>query len=443
MNASDLFAALRDRWKLAAAIAVLLFAMVAIWVSSQPRQYQASASLLFDVSQPDPSLGDQERVSTQGTNLIGTQSDVIMSLFVAQDVVERLARAEGRPRPSDAALPRAARGLLGQVRVEPGKASNVLDIVVTDRDPQRAARVANLFAATFLDKQRDLRQIAARGYANWLDDRTSEVRDRVRAAQNRLADYQRARGVIGVDRMDLEAERLRSLNAELAQSEGEAAKASSAANAGGGSDVEFSGAVQQLRGSVAAQSGKVAELSRTLGPNHPDMVAARAELSALQGQLAAARSSAASAISSNSTAARQREAELRGRLQEQQARMIGLSKSQEDLAILQQDVDVARQTYESVRKRFGDLEVRSQITQTNATQLDRAAPPAVPSKPNVPLLLVLGLIFSTAAGVSAVLVTELLDPRVRTRVGVANAVRQPVVADYSDRPFGRFFGARA
>lgn len=430
MTASDLLAALRDRWRLGLAIAAIMLVIIGFWISIQPRTYQASSSLLFDVSQPDPSLGDEERATQPGANLIGTQSDIIVSTFVARSVAEQLAREQGQKR-SDAELDRQANGLIAQTVVQPGKASNVLEITVSDRDPARAAVVANLFASTFLSKQRDLREIAARGYARWLDERTRDVRARLVDAQGKLAEYQRAQGVIGANRMDLEAERLRSLNSALAASEGDSAQAGSRTGNAAVPEVEFSQLVQTLQTEVARRSARVAELSRTLGPNHPDMAAARADLAETQANLSRARASAATALSAGDRSAKRRESDLRQRLNAQQQRMIALSGSQESLAILQQDVDTARATYESVRKRYGDVALRSQITQTNATQLDRASVPAVPVRPNVMLLAVLGAIFSIGVGLSAVLGFELLNPRVRTGSGVAARVGRPVIADFS------------
>lgn len=443
MVVGDLLAALRDRWRLAAVIAALMFVNVIAWVWSQPRIYQAGSSLLFDASQPDPSVDDQSSKSATNASLVATQADVIKSTFVATRVAERLARAEKQPVPRGDAVISSARGLLSQITIANGTSANLLTIAVRDSKPERAAIIANLFAESFLEKQRDLREIAARGYASWLDERTRDVRARLVQAQTRLANYQRANGLIGVDRMDLEAERLRSLNAELATSEGDSAKARSSAGSGGGPDVEFSGLVQQLRGSAASQTARVAELSRTLGPNHPDLVAARAQLSSTQGQLSAAQATASQALSQGSNAAGRREADLRARMQAQQSRMLSLSRSQDDLAIMRQDVDAARLTYETVRKRFGDVLVRSQITQTNATLLDRATPPKFPVSPNVPLLLVLGALMSAAIGVSVIFVFELLEPRVRTGNGVMNAIGRGVVAEYGGArhgPFGRLFG---
>lgn len=436
MNITDLIAAMRDRWRMATIIAIALFVIIVAWIALQPRLYQASSSLLFNISETDPTVSQEERPSDSSRNLLGTQADVITSSFLSKAVAERMARADGR-KLGDDALTAQAQALAAQVTVVPGKASNVLEITVQDRSPEQAARIANAFAETYLDKQRDLREISAKGYATWLDERTADVRHRLEDAQRKLTAAQRQSGQIGVERLDLEGERLRSLNTELSESEGSAAEARSRAGAGNVSQVQFSGAVQGLEASVASQNAKVAELARTLGPNHPTLMAAQAELATLRGELAQARGRAAGALAADSASAQRREAELRSKLGAQRGRIIGLSANQEQLTVLQQDVDIARKTYESVRRRFGDVAIRSVISQTNVAQLDHAVPPMFAAKPNVPLLTLVGLLLSLGVAVSTVFLFELLEPRVRTVDGVEYATQRPVIANFSRTPLTR------
>lgn len=429
MNYKNLIQALRDRWKLGVVVAGAIMALVVVWTVLQPRLYRSTASLLFDVSQPDPTLAEKERDASSQSALLGTQSDIIKSMLVARAVATELARIEKwKVQPTGDALDRAASGLLGKVQVEPGKSTNVLDLTVIDLQPARSALLANLFTVKFLEKQRELRQQTARENAAWLNARTADVRKRLVEAQLRLADYQRARGIIGVNRMDLEAERLRSLNGQLAESEGESSRARSRAGNTSVPEVEFSGTVQQLRNQVAEQRAKIASMSGNLGPNHPDMVAARSQLGTLEQQLASARASAAQSLSAADQAARRRDADLRGRMAGQQSRMIELSAGQQDLAILQQDVDAARETYESVRRRFNEVAVRSQVSTTNVTQLDRATVPSYPFKPNIPLALFAGLVLAVMAGITVIGALELLAPRVRTDEYLEQIGGRPVIS---------------
>src|SRR3546814_953255 len=100
-----------------------------------------------------------------------------------------------------------------------GRQSNVLQIQYLDADPQVAAKVANLIARIYMREQVELRASPARGSAKWFDEQTEEVRRRYEIAQKKLSDFQRAHDIIGINRMDLEAEKLKNLSYQLTQAQ--------------------------------------------------------------------------------------------------------------------------------------------------------------------------------------------------------------------------------
>lgn len=428
MGAGDLVAAVLVRWRLVVLVAAGVLLTIAGWTLTQPRLYRASASVLFNVAQTDPQsmAGDAPQSSNA---LLATQGDVLRSALVARKAAQALERdraATGARGP--VRLSRMAAALRAQVSVANAKASNVMIVSAEDRDPARAADIANAFAEAYLAQVPQLRASAARGYSAWLERRTRDVRRRLEAAQQTLTRYQQQHGLVGANRFDLDAEALRTLNAELTQAEGAAAEAQSRAGSRDVPEVTSSMAVQQLRTSVAAQAARVAELSRTLGPNHPDMQAATAQLGALQGQLSAAIGSAAQSINAAGEASRRREASVRARLAARERAMLAGGADQNRLTVLQRDVDAAQQTYDQMRREIGQQFVRSQASQTNASLLDRANPPRLPYKPNLPLMLVLGSVLGLALGLATVMGLEFLEPRVRTDRGVELATGAPVIA---------------
>jgi len=427
MGAGDLVAAVLAQWRLVVLVTAGVLLGVAGWTLAQPRIYRASASVLFNVAQADPQsiAGDAPQNSSA---LLATQGDVLRSALVARKVVKTLALAEQEKGANPGSVDRAAAALRAKVSVSNAKASNVMIVNAEDRDPKRAARIANAFAEAYLAQVPQLRASAARGYSAWLERRTRDVRQRLVAAQEALARYQQQHGLVGANRFDLDAEALRTLNAELAAAEGDATEAQSRAGSRNVPEVTSSLVVQQLRTSVATQAGRVAELSRTLGPSHPDMQAATAQLAALQGQLSAAIGSAAESMHAASAASQRREAGIRARLAARERALLAGSDDQNRLTVLQRDVDAAQQTYDQMRREIGQQFVRSQASQANASLLDRADPPSLPYKPDLSLMLVLGSVLGIALGLATVMGLEFLDPRVRTDHGVELATGAPVIA---------------
>jgi len=444
---ADLIEALKARWLLVAAIAGLLFALIAGLALIQPRQYLASSSLLLDLSQTDPTDSTQQQQARVETDsIIATQLDLIRSAKVINLVARRAGFVDATPAdlPPEARLQQAAARVRAGLNVATGRQSNVLQIQFLDPDPAVAARVANLAAQIYMREQVSLRASAAQGSAQWFEARTADVRRRYEVAQKTLSDFQRAHDIIGMNRMDLEAEKLKNLSAYLTQAQADAAAAHSKSGSGAVPEVATALVVQNIQEAIATQAGKVAELGKSLGPNHPQMIAARAQLGELQGRLSEARAGQASSMTANSSAASRREAELRGEMAAQEDRMIRMSGVQDQLMVMQRDVEAARQTYDTVRQRFNEAALKSQISQPNASLLDEATVPLFPARPNLPLWFVAGIALGLLAGIAAVVLGEILRPRVRTVNGLAAATEVEVIADLSpkSRPVGGLFMPR-
>ncbi len=435
MSFSDLISAIRYRLRTVIVVALLVFGALVALAMAQQRQYSASSSLLVDLAQRDPSVsttnpGAQQNATVVDT-IIGTQIDIIRSNAVLEEVArtDPAFRSPAFGETAEQRVQNATSILRRQLMIGSEKGSNVIRLSYTANDPQVAAATLNRIVDTYLTKQVELRTSPARNSAKWYDDRTRAVRERYEVAQRRLSDFQRANGIVGVDRMDLEGDRAKNLSTELVQAQAEAAAARARATSSDGPEVESSTIVQELQREVGLQAGKVAELSKTLGANHPTMVAANAQLAALRSELGKARATQAGALDSASSAAGRREAELRTKLEQQQSRMLSMSGVQDQLNILQRDVDATRQTYDTVRQRFNEAALQSEISQANASRLDQAAPPLLPSTPNLPLWFAAALVLGLGAGIGAAAAQEFVRPRLRTASGTAAALDLDVIVD--------------
>jgi polysaccharide biosynthesis transport protein len=436
MNPLDLAAAVKARWRVAAMIGGILFLLIAVAAFMQSRQYMATTSLMLDLSQTDPTDTTQNQGRVEVDSILGTQTDIIRSAKVINAVAKEAGFVDALPAdmPADARLQQAAARVRAGLLVTTGRQSNVLQIQYLDPDPKTAARVANLAAQIYMREQVELRASPARTSAKWFNEQTADVRRRYEEAQRRLSDFQRAHDIIGINRMDLEAEKLKNMSYQLTQAQAEAAAARGKAGAGSVSDIEGSLIVQNLQEQVASQAAKVQELAKTLGPNHPTMAAAAAQLSELQAKLGAARASQAGAVSANSVAASRREGDLKSNMVSQEDRMIRMSDVQDQLMVMQRDVDAARQTYDTVRQRFNEAALKSQISQPNASLLDEAAVPLLPAKPNLLLWLVGGIALGLVGGIAAVILIEIAQPRVRSAAGVARATEVEVITELLPAP---------
>jgi succinoglycan biosynthesis transport protein ExoP len=433
---ADLIAALRARWRLELAIAALVFAAVVASTILSPRQYVATATLLFDdrQSQTVEPEGAQSKIDA---NVLGTQADIVASAATATDMVKRLRLADKpdiRERWTAAGSPGTIEGwvgrsLLGNLTVEPDRNTNVLSVRYQSSDPKVAAQMANGFAATFIDTRLRLETDPARAYTRWFQARTGEVRAALEKAQQRLVDYQSRTGVISIGTADVETARLKQLETQLADAQ--AARAQAQAQAGSGasasSEVQSSGVVQGLRTQIAVKSAEISQQKTIYGPNHPIIRSAEAELGTLRAKLNSEIGTGTRSVGVASNAASGREAELRTLVDKQRSHVLGLGTDRSQLDVLQRDVDSARAAYDNVMSRLSTMRLQAELPSTNVRQLDEARPPVLPTTPNVPVRLLMGLILGAMLGIGIAGLLELLFPRVRTPSGLATMTEAPVL----------------
>ena len=73
--------------------------------------------------------------------------------------------------------------------------ANVIEIGVTSRDPEKAARIANGIAEAYVNAQVERKRRAAGSAASWLADRLTELQHDVEAAEKEAAEFRASNGL--------------------------------------------------------------------------------------------------------------------------------------------------------------------------------------------------------------------------------------------------------
>ena len=180
--------------------------------------------------------------------------------------------------------------------------------------------------------------------------------------------------------------------------------------------------VQNLKALLAQSEGRLADLAKRVGPNHPEYQRIQAETDSYKVKLATELSTASKGVGAGATAARQRFNELGGAFADQKTRVIGLKQQREEATLLARDLDNAQRIYDSALQRYGQSRMEAQSTQTDISVLDPASPPTQPYKPRVFLSILLSVFFGTLLGVGVALLVELKDRRVRSKQDIADGL---------------------
>lgn len=366
MNIHPVVAVLRTYWRVIAITLIVTVGTAILFTVRQPETYSASTSLIVDFQTENPF--DRGAIPAQlNGSYMATQVDIIASERVAQQVAAdlnlyiddagRLEVTAADVTPSRAQRNAAAERLMQDVEVSLGDDnSRVITIAYEATDPEMTARIANQFATSYIQAGLDLSRGPSRKNAEWFDEQTEELRQRLETAEARLTTFQQENGIVSLDdRLDTETARLTDLSSSL----------------------------------VEAQSQLYDVQARQLGRNHPEYQRVV-----------------------------ERERTLTNTVEEQKQRILALKEQRDRLGALAREVENERRNYESTLQSYYQVRMESQFKQTNISVLSPAIPPSSPSGPTLVLNVVSAALLGLLLPIALIVLVEMLNRRIRTREDV-------------------------
>jgi polysaccharide biosynthesis transport protein len=441
MTFGQFLSILRARWWLALAILVGTVLLTLVVSLLLPKQYKATASVVVDFK-PDPVSAVLYGGGASPAQM-ATQMDIIKSDRVAERVVTNLKLAENpqvrqqfREEGQGVGTIESWLGNRFQrgMEVEPSRESGVITISYRNPSPQFAAVLANAFVRAYIDTTLDLRTDPARQYSSFFETRSREARDALEQAQARLSKYQQQKVIIaGDERLDVENARLNELSSQFtavqaisAESSGRQAQAQGA-NAERLPEVLGNAIVGSLKADINRGEAALQQLNTRLGDNHPQVLEARANLTELRERLKAetARVTGSVTVSNNINVSRQND--IKAALDAQRAKVLQMKAVRDEGMVLIREVENAQRTYDAILSRVTQSSLESQATQSNVNQLTVAVPPLEPATPRVVLNCLLALLLGSLLGITAALILELRDRRVRNLDDLMLTLGLPVI----------------
>jgi protein tyrosine kinase modulator len=390
------------RWLVVIAMVASVIGAWVVLLIVPPRYEATSRVTLNTIVRPDPITGEVTNARTAGA-YFDAQIELLKDYGVTGRVVDqsgwlsdpgRIAAYQHRP-PSDT---RDFRRWLSEQVVGDEKATingTVLEITYKASTPAMARIGAEVLRQAYLDESLASRRQEAAKNAAFYNQQADAARQLAETAETTKAAYEKSSGIIMQGReSDLDSERLASL----------------AGQSSSGPSVNIapptsSGAALQL----AQIDAMIAEASKRLGPNHPEMQELKLRRS-LIANVAAKEAKQAEAVSSGASGA----AALSRALAEQKSRVIGERDKIERLRQLQADVDLRRDQYRSAAARAAQYSVEASVTDVGLTPVGVVVTPNKPAFPNKPLILGGSLGMGFALGLALALLLELLNRRVRS-----------------------------
>ncbi|MBB3929355.1 uncharacterized protein involved in exopolysaccharide biosynthesis/Mrp family chromosome partitioning ATPase [Kaistia hirudinis] len=314
--------------------------------------------------------------------------------------------------------------------------TRVITIAFSSSDPALSARVANAVADAYLALDREAKRKTTADASRWLETQIDDLRLRVSESEAKVESFRAEHGLFMGGQngtQSLPQQRLDDLNAEFARLE--AARASADANAAairnglraGNLDlpeVLDSALIQRLREQQVALRAQIAQLSATLGGNHPRIRELNAQLGDLDTQIRREAERVLKSFEGQVDTAKARENEILADLKRTQSQTAQSNDAEVQLRALQREATSQRDLLESYLRRYREATSRQDgdYVQADARVISRAAVPIEPSFPRKVPMTAAVTVALLLLSITFVVLRELMSGRALRPIGPVSVV---------------------
>ncbi len=417
------------------------------------RSYVATATVVadYDVNSPET---NREFPSNLAASYMATQVEFIGSARVLGKVVDSLnltgnaIMTKGYTGPANALRQHLIEKVLSKnLMIGNPKESRLIYITYEAKSAEMAAQIANAIATAYLGEIRERMQGPSKMRAEQYLKSVAEFKAKLNAAETAVAEFRKNTGLIDLEtRGEHDTRRLAELDSALLTAEVERRDAQirnqQVARLGrsGATDVEYtaSPAVVQIKQDLLSAEARLVEISKVLGPRHPDYVATEAKVRALKAQLGGELDGFGSGVMAN---ARTRVGvssamvdSLKQRIDAEKAGLRATRGQQDEGARLLRELEAAAKLYDLALDQYGQIIRSAESQYSNVSMLAEATPPVRHSRPKTSVNMVLGLIGGLILAALASLLWELTHRRIRCLEDLEQLLGEAPLAELGANP---------
>jgi polysaccharide biosynthesis transport protein len=319
--------------------------------------------------------------------------------------------------------------------------SRIINISFESVNPITAAQVANTLADAYIVSRLDAKFEATKRANLWLADRLNSLRDEVQIADDRVAKFRTANGLLqtqnpqqpGTQGMTLTQQQMAQVSTDAitahtkyleAESRLAQLQRSGVTRGGRVTDAAISNdsimevlqspVIQALRAQEADAQRRAADLSAQFGDRYPKVISVRAEIAEIRSKIQTEVDRVVDALKNEVATEQAREQGLNAMLAKMKADAARNNIAEVQLNDLQRQAQADHTLYENFLTQFKETQSQDAFQQPDADIISHAAVPLAPSFPQKTVLILLSLITSCLIGVVLALVCENLDIAIRS-----------------------------
>ncbi|MEJ1161286.1 exopolysaccharide transport family protein [Prosthecomicrobium sp. N25] len=325
--------------------------------------------------------------------------------------------------------------------------SRVIQVEFRSEDPDLAARVTNAVLREYMQMQAEAKQKTSSDTTRWLEGEIAALRGRVTEAESKVEAYRSSNGLfVATNNNTLVQQQLAELNTQItnasaARSDAEAKlqQVRRLVDTGAfdrASEVLAQPLFQRLREREVALKSRIAELSATYLPNHPQILGLQSQIRDIEAQIRAEVRKIVGALESDVRVADQRLRELRTQLGDFKAQASRANEEDIQLRALEREAKAQRELLETFLARYRENSARQNVDAqpADARVVSAATPPAQPYFPKIVPLTTIVTLATFLLGATFVVLRELVTGRALVATGTGAVAAAPVAPATAPSP---------
>ncbi len=314
--------------------------------------------------------------------------------------------------------------------VERIKDTQALKISFSHRHPEIAALVANGLAQSFIQKNFESKVDKFTNASSWLVSSTDKMKDKVRAAEQALANYSRDHNIFTTQgQTTLTSDRLVRLHDQAMRAENEVfLKSSLYEEVKQGRVARLPAAygdprISEFQKKLSDLKIQAVTLNVTYGPEHERVKEIQQEMIVVQEQIEESRKALEDKMKSDYERAERDQKSLNSALEQAKGEAVQQDQAAIQYSILKQDVDTANSLYTEFLHKTSQADLELAQQRNNMNIIQPAQIPRSPEGPKAALSVLLAFVLSLAGGVGLAFVLERFDTSIKN-VGDVNRYAQ-------------------
>ena len=458
IDLKEIFVLLRRHIYLFVAILIIVMTFTVAQLYRMEKIYSSTATIEIEPKAANVLSSDMEVVQSGASGNImaardyyATQYEIIKSRAVCQKVLEMVPGENVleylgfdlekiNPEQIKDIDPIAV--LQAKIIVEPQKSSHIVRISVEDKDPEKAAFLANSVASSYIEFNLEKKYFETKDAARWLMDQSVSLKQNLENSEMTLFEFKQNNNVLATTfeaKQELLSSRIIKLTNTLTDQEirrnALSAKIEEYANVSidNPEDVFFkelnkeNSIFGKLKLKYLESISKIDELEQMYGEKHPKVVALLADKENIKNSF---KSEISGVINSYTLELKMLDNEMkknRKMLAETQKEAIDLNKLDINYSKLRRDVETNKKLYDIVLERSKEADLSALLKNNNIRMIDRALITKIPVKPKKQIVLLAGFAIALVLSSLAVFLVEFFDTKFKNFKEIETISQKPLL----------------